>query len=722
MIRLARPHNPLTWAATVASLACAPGVLWAQTPSPAAPDPAATDTLPTVTVTTQPLGSEAERTDQRDSYRARRSSSATGLSLSNRETPQSLSTLTRQQLDDQGLRTVNDAMAATPGVTVEKVETDRTYFTARGFDIENFQLNGTGLPFTNGSLWGDVDTIVYDHIDVLRGANGLLTGDGMPSATVNFVTKKPTVAPKASVGVSVGSGRARRLEGDASGALNADGSVRGRIVGATDDRDGHIDRNHKSLNTLYTALEVDLGPRTTLSLGWLEQESKAKGPLWGALPTTYSDGTPTHYDSSTSTAADWTWWNNKERRLSAELSHDLGDGWRVNSVLSHRSQRTDSELLYVFGSPVAGSNTGLYAYPSAFKGNYKQEMASVQASGPFSLAGRQHELSMGLNWGQESAKEASAYADYNGSAYTALNVDLANWDGSFTKPEFGDATSGSDFQSHRLGAFAAARFNVADSLKLITGARLMRLNSDGENYGVAHHYSTTRATPYVGAVWTLTPELSAYGSYTTIFKPQTQVNAQLQVLTPASGHNTEVGLKSELLARKLELRAALFRTQLKGLANAGTWSSTLLKTVYEGEDTDSQGVELEAVGRLGGGVEVSASYTHQDITNAQGEDTRTFVPRDMAKAGLRYQATDRLSTTAAVRWQSRIYRDDSGTRTSQSAYALLDLGLQYQINQNWRAGGQLRNVTNQRYLNSLYWSQAYYGAPRSGELSVHYTF
>ena len=118
----------------------------------------------------------------------------TGLSLTAAETPQAISTLTHQQLEDQGLTTVNDALDQAAGVTVERVETDRTYFTSRGFDVQNFQLDGFGLPFTNGAQWGDLDTAIYDHIDILRGANGLMTGTGLPSATVNFALKKPTAA------------------------------------------------------------------------------------------------------------------------------------------------------------------------------------------------------------------------------------------------------------------------------------------------------------------------------------------------------------------------------------------------------------------------------------------------------------------------------------------------------------------------------------------------
>lgn len=196
-------------------------------------------------------------TEHRDSYRGGRSRAATGLALTAQETPQAISTLTRAQLDDLGLNTVNDALMYAPGVTVERVETDRTYYTARGFDIDHFQLDGVGLPFTNGAQWGDVDTLIYDRIEVLRGANGLLTGTGQPSATLNFVRKRPTTAFQASGSASIGSWQTRRLTGDVSGALNADGGVRGRLVGP-----------HRTATATSIAM-ANASPRCTARWMWI---------------------------------------------------------------------------------------------------------------------------------------------------------------------------------------------------------------------------------------------------------------------------------------------------------------------------------------------------------------------------------------------------------------------------------------------------------------------
>jgi outer membrane receptor for ferric coprogen and ferric-rhodotorulic acid len=78
------------------------------------------------------------------------------------------------------------------GVNVEKVETDRTYYNSRGFDITNFQVDGIGLPLIWGIQFGDLDTVLFERVEVVRGANSMMTGTGNPSATVNYVRKRPT--------------------------------------------------------------------------------------------------------------------------------------------------------------------------------------------------------------------------------------------------------------------------------------------------------------------------------------------------------------------------------------------------------------------------------------------------------------------------------------------------------------------------------------------------
>src|SRR5690606_10007729 len=114
------------------------------------------------------------------------SGSATGLDLSLRETPQSVTVVDRQRIDDFALTTVNDLLEQTVGVTVQRNETDRTEYSARGFAVTNFQIDGIGLPLL-GSVDGDIDTILYERVDIVRGANAIMTGVGNPSATINYL-------------------------------------------------------------------------------------------------------------------------------------------------------------------------------------------------------------------------------------------------------------------------------------------------------------------------------------------------------------------------------------------------------------------------------------------------------------------------------------------------------------------------------------------------------
>ena len=98
---------------------------------------------------------------------------ATKLNLSVFETPQVVSVISRDQIDDFSLRETNSLLAYVPGVTVEQVETGRTYYTARGFDIVNFQYDGVGVPFSYGLTQGHDDTTIYEQVEIVKGATGL---------------------------------------------------------------------------------------------------------------------------------------------------------------------------------------------------------------------------------------------------------------------------------------------------------------------------------------------------------------------------------------------------------------------------------------------------------------------------------------------------------------------------------------------------------------------
>lgn len=675
-------------------------------------------TLETVTVM---AGQQQEPpSEQTGDYTVRTSSSATRLEIPLRETPQSVSVVTRPQIEDFKLENVNDVLAAATGVVVEKVETDRTYYSSRGFDITNFQLDGIGIPFSYGNVSGDLDTALYDRVEIIRGANGLLSATGNPSATVNFVRKRPTAEFMANTGVTLGSWDNHRVDADVSGSLTQSGKVRGRFIAMGQQADSYLDRYSHAKTLLYGVIEADLGERTLLTLGHSQQDNKAKSPLWGALPLYFSDGSPTDYDRSTSTAADWSRWNNKNQVSFLELSHRLNDDWTAKAIYTHRKLDSSGKLFYAYGTPDRTTGLGLYSYPSLYDLKDIQNIVDLNVNGAFQLMGRKHELSFGTSWSKDKLSDISHYGAGIGTALP----DLATWDGRYPEPTFDAAVNGSAFEEKRTSVYAALRLSLMDKLKLILGASLTDFDRSGTSYSVSKKTSETDITPYVGAVYEITPNSSLYASFATIFNPQSQIDSNGQHLEPLQGKQYEVGVKTDWLNKQLNASAALFRIEQDNAAQAAGFLLGI-GTYYQGVDAVSQGVELDLAGNVTKNLHLSAGYTLLSLEDEDGNDARTFIPRQVFRLASTYRLPihEKLKVGMNLSWQDDIRRDQGGgITTKQSAYALINLMARYDITDKISAAVNLDNVTNKKYLTSLYWSQGYYGAPRSVSVSLNWKF
>lgn len=209
---------------------------------------------------------------------------ATPLGLSIRETPQSVSVITQQRMQDQGLNTIAQVMAQTPGITLFSLGSERTGFTSRGYSITNYQLDGVSTHSENLGLnaipsQSLADMALYDRIEVLRGASGLMTGAGDASGAINMVRKKPTAQFQASVEGELASYDERRAMADVSGPLNETGSVRGRLVTVYEEGDSIIDDYSRDKKVVYGVVEADLSRDTKLTAGVTHQRKRSNGSL-----------------------------------------------------------------------------------------------------------------------------------------------------------------------------------------------------------------------------------------------------------------------------------------------------------------------------------------------------------------------------------------------------------------------------------------------------------
>ena len=287
---------------------------------------------------------------------------ASRLDLSIIEIPQSVSVITNAQMNDFQLTDINSALDSATGVHVERIETDRTYYTARGFDITNFQIDGVGLPLTSGNNHADEDTAIYDRVEVIRGANGLMTGVGNPSATINFIRKRPTKNRKVGISTTIGSWNKKRVEFDASTELTE--SVSARLVLVKQKNDSYLDRYQQDKSIAYAFIGADLTDNTYVSISHSYMNNDASGNNWGANPLYYTDGSATNFASSTNTSANWSNWQVNKNNTVVELAHHFNESWTLRATYSHKTTDEDTELFYVYGTPDKTTGLGLLGYAS----------------------------------------------------------------------------------------------------------------------------------------------------------------------------------------------------------------------------------------------------------------------------------------------------------------------------------------------------------------------
>jgi outer membrane receptor for ferric coprogen and ferric-rhodotorulic acid len=669
--------------------------------------------------TTIQSSSSVQANGQSQGYQGKAAASTTRLGLSDKETPQAVTTITRDQIDDFQLNGIRDALRAAPSVTVEQIETDRTEFTSRGFTIDTFEYDGMGMPFAATTLVGEQDLAEYEQIDVLHGANGLMSGTGNPSATVNFVRKRPTDTFQAKIGASAGSWDNRRVEADVSGPLTSTGNVRGRFIYAHDKGNSYLDRYSHEVNVAAGLLAFDLTDADTLTVGFSQHNSDSNGSSWGNLPLIDTDGNRIHYSSrSSNIGQSWTYWNLHTQRAFAELNHDFGNGWNGKVTVTGVTQYQDTDMYYI--SSVTGDSGSSYATDTSSKEH--QLIGEAQLSGPFTLFGRDHELTLGANYGRTHHKERAYNVDEGGYFPSSLSDALA---GGIPRPglDYTDANNMGNFSDSQKSVYAGARFSLLDDLHWIVGARMLSADGKGENYGASHDTREHgKITPYTGLVYDVNSQWSVYGSWTQIFSPQYLLGTDGNLIDPLEGTSVEVGVKGSLLNDRLDLTAALFKTKQQNVAEyAGMLGS---QYIYDGVDFKSHGVELQASGEALPGLDLLAGYTYVQIEDANGDDARKYVPTHTFRgmATYRLPAMPKAKVGGRLSWQSST-EDDTYSQVNQHAFALLDLMTSYDIDQHWSTSLNLNNVTDRKYLMSLKsGTSANYGAPRNLTASVTWKY
>lgn len=674
-------------------------------------------------------------TEDSGSYTPGTIATATRLTLTPRETPQSITVITRQHIEDFGLNNVDDVMRHTPGITVSAYDTDRTNYYSRGFSVNSFQYDGIPSTVRNvGYSAGNTlsDMAIYDRVEVLKGATGLLNGAGSLGATINLIRKKPTSEFKGHVQLGAGSWDNYRSEVDVSGPLTESGNVRGRAVAAYQDKNSFMDHYSRKTETYYGITEFDLSPDTMLTVGFDYQDNIPKGSSWsGSFPLVNSNGSINKMSRSYNNGTSWSSWEQNTRTAFAMLEHDLGDGWVTKFQLDHKINSYHADLGSIqFVEPQSDGTASING--QKYTGDTKSTSADLYATGPFSLFGREHELVVGGSIGT-SRWQGKGY--WSPTWPQGNTVDFYNWNGTIARPIYGPAQQYTDDTVRQSGTYMTARFNVMDDLNVILGGRVANYHVTGLN---PSYKETGRFVPYAGVIYDLNDNFSVYTSYTDIFQPQesTYKDRDSKLLEPDEGQNYELGLKGEFFEGRLNSSLAYFEVHETNRAISDDAYNNQTPApdnyAFKGSKAVTKGYEAEISGELSPGWQVQGGYTHKIVRDDDGKKISTFEPEHQVNLNTTYKLKgdlDKLTVGGGLRWQSKgwyeIYNSplNKNQDITQDAYWLVDLMTRYQITKSLSATVNVNNIFDKSYYTNVgFYNSAAYGEPRNVMFSTRWDF
>lgn len=678
------------------------------------------------------LGATTEGTG---SYTTGVTSTATRMNLSIRETPQSISVITRQQMDDQHLATITDVLKQNPGITMSQDGGERFHIYSRGSEISTYQLDGVNTTqdyLTRNMPNTLMDMAMFDRIEIVRGATGLMTGAGEPNGVVNMVRKRPTREFQSYVQAGVGSWDYYRTEADVSGPLIESGKLRGRLVAAKQSNQSYMDWYSQDRDLVYGVLEADLTDTTTVRFGMDYQTYDANGAP--GVPLFFSNGQPTNFSRSTSSGPRWMYEDYTTKNYSFGLDQELGNGWQLKMAGNYMD--VDRDSLSAFYRTGAGVSTLDQA-----TGNAKSDLLQVDAhqvqrgmnitlQGPFELFGQTHELVTGFD-----------YMDYENNHFTGTageaTFNFYTWGNRIPQPGNYSPLLDYDLTIRQTGYFIATRLNLTDDLHMILGARTTNYRSDSNqvvlttgNGNPTQLNERGEVTPYAGLIYDLTDEQSVYASYTDIFKPQTSRDRTGKVLDPVIGQNYEMGWKGEFYDGRLNANAAIYLIKRDNLAEEDTGfsvpgvpNSTAYRAVSGAE---TKGIDLELSGEVARGLEVHTGYSHSRTEDANGTRLTSQLPLDTFRLWTTYRLPgewERLTVGGGVNWNSQqSLATRYNTRITQEDYAVASLMARYKISEHLAATLNVDNLFDKKYYAGLAGNYGHYGAPRNATLNLRYDF
>lgn len=625
------------------------------------------------------------------------------------DVPQSITVVTSRELQDRAPRQVEDAIAYVPGVLASTWGMDDRYdqFSIRGFDMGPSATYRDGLPQKALSFSGfTVDPYMIERIDVLRGPAGVLYGSNDAGGMVNMVTKRPVFDHLAQTTVGIDSNGTGTAAFDWSGVLDEAGTLAGRITGKVRKGETEIDDSDNDRAFLTGGLTWAPSDDTALTLLAHVQRDKLTpiiiapvngediDPAWGSVPSDYP------YKQSP-----YNHFNTKQQSFGWEFTHNFSANLVFNQRARYAHQTTDYSQLDF--SAATASGLEYYAFRNQEEAQTFGLDNNIGWTQNFGAA--ENTLTVGADY-QRSRYEVGQKIDY--STYI-VSYDTPNFDFDVVDP----ALATKDRTTYvEKGVYLQNHLDLGQGTKVTAGLRHSWFDTKAENLldGSRDSQDNSATTGMIGLTHTMANGLTPYISYTEGFVQNTGRTIDGDVLDPSESTQWEIGLRYAPTS-DLMLSAALFDLRKTNVREYDTRDATWSSFTQAGE-IKSQGIELEARGRLTDRLEGVMSYTYLDTENTRSEDAslvgneNAFAPNHQASLWLDYDAsnlTPGLKIGGGLRYVSSYYATQSNARKTDG-YVLADMGISYEMSDvSFDLG--VTNLFDKTYENMCYDS---YGCSR----------
>lgn len=657
-------------------------------------------------------------------YRATRSASATRTDTAIHETPQSISVVPAQVVEDIGATRLEDALDYAGGVERGNNFGGQglTEFLVRGFSTQEFYRNGFAV---NRGYPNMPDASTLERIEVLRGPASMLYGRGDPGGTFNIVSKQPQAERRTVLSSQVNTDGLRRGTLDTTGALDESAAFTYRLNLVAEGSDSFRDHVESERYNIAPVLRWQLSDDTALILegDYLHNRHPMDRGLT-RYPNQAGDLSRDRFLGEESAGK----LTNKNATTQLRLEHQLDSQWMLRGGIQ-----------YLDGSLDGGAveNNGLASDGRTVGRNYSERWLNwndlaVQANleGHFDAAGLAHTLLLGVEFDEYNY---DSLIRRSGGLTSDFPIDLYDPVYGQPLPALTRTTTYDDENLKSYAFFVQDQIALTERLKAQVGVRLERFEQRYDNkltpagsWDQAHN----AVSPRFGLIYDLTEELAVYANTSRSFKPNRGADRSSQAFDPEKGIAHEVGIKYELPEHDLSVTAALFHITKENVLTSDPLDSNYQVAAGEAR---SRGFDISVAGNItpqwrviGGYAYVDAEVTESSSASMPVGTRLANVPRHSFNLLDTYEFADGplagLGIGMGVKYVGDRKGGASSTAFDMDAYTTVDLLAYYPLTERVRLNLNLNNVFDEEYEERA-WGNiwAYPGAPRTLQAGIAVT-